>query len=155
MSDVEKYAQELLKIKDAAKAFTTAMSKACGGSFEWGIQQVVESYLSMYDRFCPYKKGDRVQLSRNIDVNSSSGWFHSRHFLIKGSKATVANRGYSNGAFTFDVIFDDESWIDNNGEKQPTPDSNKHTYGFAEKYLEPIPNEHMCGECGTILADEK
>ena len=133
MADVEKYAKEMVEVVEAADSFKKTIANACGGSFKWGIEQVVESYLSMFDRFCPFEEGDRVELIEDYDTSNSPGWASSKHFLIKGSKATVSDRGYRDGYFTFSVVFDNETWVDRNGCEQPV--SNKHTFGFRESRL--------------------
>lgn len=133
MSDVEEYAKDLIKTVNLAKEFQIEMSKSFGGSFGWCIEQVIDSYLSLFDRFSPYQIGDRVKLIKSCDVNEDSGWYNSRHYLIKGSKATVKGRGYRDGKFTFEIMFDDETWIDREGCKKSV--SQKHSFGFSETML--------------------
>jgi len=131
MADVEKYAKDLIEITEAADDFKKKVAGACGGSFKWGIGKVVESYLSMFDRFCPFKEGDRVELVK--DVNAKGGWAPSNHFLIKGSPGTITSRGYDDDKFTFYVEFDNETWVDREGEEQPV--IHKHVFGFNEDWL--------------------
>ena len=133
MAEVERYAKDLLELGRLAKEFKTSVNSACGGSFDWGMKEVGESYLSMFDRFCPHDVGDRVELTKNVPVEQSSGWYPSRHFLIQGGKGTIQSRGYRDGKFSFDVEFDDETWIDSNGDEQEV--SLKHVYGLNETYL--------------------
>jgi len=73
----------------------------------------VQSYISMFDRFCPHKEGDNVRLSKDYPVEKNSGWWCSRHLMKKGTKATIVERGYSDGKFTFGIQFKDgNTWID-------------------------------------------
>lgn len=139
MVDTTKYAGELKDIARLAKEFSNSISGACGGSFEWGMTEMADSYLSIFDRFCPYKNDDRVELLRDVEIESSSGWYPCRHFLIRGAKATINNRGYNNGKFSFEVVFDDESWIDGDGNEKPV--DSKHTFGLNETYFRKIYNE--------------
>jgi hypothetical protein len=136
MSDVEKYASEIKELYKCAEDFKNKVNRAMGGSFSWGVEQVIDSYLSMFDRFCPYKIGDRVQLKSTCKIPDSSGWYTSRHFLTKGSKAIVRDRGYSDGQFSFFLEFDDESWIDEKGNVRPV--ISKHVFGFGEHSIEPM-----------------
>lgn len=75
---------------------------------------------SIWNR-CPYKIGDRVMLTKTPVINEHQawGWLGAKHFLIKGALATVAGREFYNGNFCFGLHFDDESWIDQKGQKQP------------------------------------
>lgn len=133
MADVEKYAKELQRLSEAAKDFKATIDAACGGSFKWGVEQVVSSYLSLFDRFCPFGVGDRVELTKNVPIEEGSGWYSCRHFLIRGARGTVRSRGYSGDKFVFDVEFDNETWIDKDGIEQPI--LKKHVFSFNESYL--------------------
>lgn len=132
MSNVEEYAKSMLEINDSI----LDLSKKISGEFNWKANQVIESYLSMFDRFCPFIVGDRVKLSRDIVPENGSGWYHCRHFLIKGAKATVKERGYSKDKFNFYVEFDNETRIDDSGVEQPI--SKKHLFILTEFDLEKI-----------------
>ena len=107
MVDVEKYAQELKETFDTVKA----LSKKLAGTSDWEIDQVTESFQSMFERFCPFQVGQRVELIKSLDIDPNSGWHHSRHYLVRASPGVVAERGYYKGEFVFQVKFDLESWI--------------------------------------------
>lgn len=132
MSDTVQIAKDLKEISKIAGEFKTAINKACGGSLEWSVDQMVDSYLSMYERFCPYQIGDIVELVEDYDTSDAPGWDHCKHFLIKGAIATVRHRGYNNGRFTFDIEFVDESWLKDG---VPQPVINKHVFGFSENSI--------------------
>lgn len=136
MSDVERYADDLKMLVNEARKFQGQVNGAFGGSMPWGIEQLTDCFRSMFDRFSPFSVGDRVQLKETPKIQEGSGWYHCRHFLIKGAVGTIACRGYSDGAFTFDVTFDDESWIDRLGEKHLTNANERHTFHFSETWLE-------------------
>jgi len=136
MSDVESYAKDLVKISKATKEFSATIATACGGSLNYGIDKVVESYLSMYDRFCPFKEGDRVMLCKTPDLSNAPGWQHCSHFLKRGAGAAVCSRGYHNGKFTFQIIFDDESWVNSHtGTETPVEVDKRHQFRFSEDDL--------------------
>jgi len=135
MANVEKYANDLKELAACATEFKGKVGSACGGSFEWGVNEVVQSYLSIFNRFCPFKIGDRVQLKSTCRITGPEhGWYGSRHFLIAGSKAVVKERGYSDGQFSFYLEFDDESWKDDKGQLHPA--TQKHVYHFGENSIE-------------------
>lgn len=131
MADVEEYAAKLTEVSKAIREASEKARDLCG----WPIEQLVESYLSMFERFCPFRVGDRVKLRATPDLTDAPGWKGSKHWLVAGAAGIVRARGYTGGAFSFDVEFDDESWKDDAGVVRPT--SCKHTYGFREHFLLP------------------
>ena len=135
MSNTIEYAKNLKEVSRMAKRFADSMQQATGNSFEWSMEQMADSYISMFERFCPYKEGDHVELLKDVPCDGS-GWVTCKHFLIRGATATIHSCGYGNGKFVFDVIFDDESWIDSDGKEQPI--ENKHTFGLNETYFRQI-----------------
>jgi len=127
MSEVELYAQDLKDLMSDISELSKRIPS------EWSLGQVMDSFLSIYDRFCPFEVGDRVELVKNIPVDESSGWYSCRHFLIQGAKATIRRRSYSDDKFTFDVEFDEETWIGQDGVERPV--DRKHTFKISESYL--------------------
>ena len=83
----------------------------------------------------PFKKGDRVVLIETPVINEEVawGWMGSKHFLIKGAKGTVSELDFYEGAFRAGVHFDNESWIDSDGNIHPREEP--HQYWFSEKWL--------------------
>jgi hypothetical protein len=140
MSDVEDYAKQIIEVGKVAVEFKAKLDKVSSGSFAWGIEELAESYISIFNRYSPYAYGDRVQLSKTLDISEGSGWYSSRHFLIQGSKATVSSRGYRDNQFSFDVIFDDETYIStlDATKGQEFPVNSKHTYLMFERDLLPL-----------------
>lgn len=141
MADIEEYVKEtfndIADIINYAKEFKFNVSKKCNNEFEWKTDQIIKTYESLFDRFCPFKIDDRVELVKDIDITKAPEWKGCAHFLKKGEKATVKNRGYytDKNEFCFDVMFDNESYIDNNGDKNPIPDKDKHTFFLLESHL--------------------
>ena len=133
MVDTLQYAENLKEISTLSKEFADGINRATNNSFGWGLEQMADSYVSIFDRFCPFQIDDRVEMLRDVEVKEGSGWYHCRHFLIRGGKATINSRGYSDGKFSFDVVLDDETWIDNDGNKKPV--QTKHTFGLNETYF--------------------
>lgn len=130
MSNVEKYAGELL---DFTKEIADFGKKIQSMELKFKVSEVIISYVSMFDRFCPFKEGDKVELVKNIPMDKESGWYSNRHFMIWGAKATVLERGYHDGMFTFGVMFDNETRIDLNGNEQPV--EHKHIFHISESYF--------------------
>lgn len=131
MAEVEKYANGLIELVDLADQFKEKARELGGG--KWGIRQVIDSYLSLFDRFCPFKIGDKVELVRDAKIQPGDGWYHSRHFLVKGAIGTIMARGYYQNGFAFQVSFDNETWIDSAGEQHSVEDH--HWFLFSESAL--------------------
>lgn len=93
---------------------------------------------TLWDR-SPFNEGDRVTLKETPDINpeTSWGWMGSKHFLVKGSVATIKQIKFHDGHFIFGLAFDDETWIDTKGVKQSVGD--KAIYSFSEKWVEKAP----------------
>lgn len=133
MSEIEKYLDGML---EANEHFEKGMAVFRGGPATFVIKEIVNCQRSMFERFCPFSIGDRVQLSKTPNLDKSPAWASSKHFLIKGAAATIKDRGYSGDLFTFSLEFDDESWIDNDGKEHfiVRPRS-KHLYSFPENMI--------------------
>jgi len=65
------------------------------------LDELVKTHQEMFERFCPYKVGERVKLSKTLDIRPDSGWYGSRHFLIEGATATVIQTNFRDGLFCF------------------------------------------------------
>ena len=132
MSNIESYLDALLEhdkhMREAQKLFSS-------GPLSHSVEQMVDCYRSMFDRFCPFKVDDRVQLKNTPNIDASSGRSHCRHFLIKGASGYVSSRDYRNGKFVFYVVFDDESWIDLDGKERPVEPEQRHSFNFTESSL--------------------
>lgn len=133
MADVEKYLQELVDVHKNLSALQKKVEDLSG----YRIERIQESQASMFDRFCPFKVGDRVELAETINMEEGSGWSRSRHYLVKGSPAVVSHRGYYKERFTFEVTFDLESWIPSGFSmpRFPHPVSGRHLYCLNETHL--------------------
>jgi hypothetical protein len=142
MADTEKYAEDMQSLIDQVKALDKALTNS---EYGFKLTELIESYGSLFDRFCPFRVGDRVQLSKTPEINekTSWGWIGSKHFLVDGAKARVTSRGYRNGLFCFGLVFDDESWINSSdGSLNPVDRPNEYTFNedFVEAEDEDIPD---------------
>jgi hypothetical protein len=138
MAEVERYMKEIVGLSSKTQEISKEFNRICGGSFEWATKEIANSYLSMFDRFCPFKVGDRVRLVKDYEVTDKShGWYHCRHFLQKGALSTIITREYENTCFTFQIEFDRETWISSE-DKIERPVTCKHTFYFREDYLEKV-----------------
>lgn len=125
-------------IERACKMLDEASSILGGGPLSFYLRELNAAYKLLIDRYAPFKPGHRVRLKSTplITPEKSHGWMGCRHFLVKGAKATVEEVGCGEGGFTFHIIFDDETWIDQEGKKRkPT---SRHHFAFGEDSLESL-----------------
>ena len=106
------------------------------------LTYTLEKYAAAYDllltRYAKFHTGDRVQIGVTpaIDENLAPGWLPSKHFLVAGAYGTVRDADVRDGTFYYQVAFDAESWRDRNGIEHAVPPAERHTYCFAEGYLQ-------------------
>ena len=140
-----------MSVEEYLKDLTTAMTEvkkvvaALGGDSNYKIERVLESYTALFDRSCPHKVGDRVEMSETPVINEHKrwGWSSAKHYLIEGSPGVVVGRDFYKGSFRFDVEMDLESYIPtwNNEEGNWKKSSSRHTYCLNESQLRPSVKE--------------
>ena len=129
--------------------FTKAMEKITEaqhllerGPASFYVSEITGAYDYLMNRFAPFKEGDRVMLKEQ-PMPMPSGWSGSAHFLKRGALATVQSCDCTPKGFVIAVVFDEESWIKENWDKNGTkskevvlmePDR-KHQYSFGETAL--------------------
>ena len=122
---------------NTVKAKVSELDNLLSNEFGYKLNEVLQNYASLFNRFCPYKVGDRVQLKEDLDIPENSGWYSSKHFLVKGAIATVKTCGdYRNDLFCFGLEFDDESYIDTHGEVKHV--IAKHLFYLSENLIERV-----------------
>ena len=126
---------EYVAYLNAVRTKASELDNLLSNEFGFKLNEVLQSYASLFNRFCPYKVDDRVQLKEDLDIPQGSGWYGGKHFLIKGGIATVKTCGnYRNDLFCFGLEFDDDSYIDTHGEVKPI--IAKHLYYLSENLIE-------------------
>lgn len=137
MADIEKYITEL----GSMSAEYQELNKRISRFGKWETDQLVGTFKALFKRFCPFKVGDRVSLSRSFTTDDKShGWHHCQHYLTKGSTCVVKSRGFDHKAelFTFYVEFDNESRIGTGELMHSTPSKERHVFSFNEQWLKVI-----------------
>lgn len=129
MSNTLEYADYLKDVKAKISELDSLLNKELG----FKLNEVLETYASLFNRFCPHRVGDRVQLKEDLNIPESSGWHGCRHFLIEGAIATVKACEYRNNLFYFGLEFDEESYVDRHGEIKPV--DSKHLFYVSEQAI--------------------
>lgn len=112
--------------------------------FEYTLERY-EEYKEGLFRLSPFQIGSTVQLVNYPGVNKdkSPGWWPSRHFLVNGSVARVADMDYYKGEFRYDLVFNSETWIDDDNKVHQK--DRKSRYNFSGRFVGPI-NEVILDE---------
>jgi hypothetical protein len=135
MADTEKYAKDMQSLIEQVRALDKALTDS---EYGFKLTELIDAHGSLFDRFCPFKVGDRVRLTKTPEISKKIawGWLRGKHFLVAGAKATVTSRGYRGDAFCFGLVFDDESWIDGDGRLNPM--DRPSVYTFSEYSVEGV-----------------
>jgi len=116
--------------------FEQAARTLSGGPASYYFQKIEEYVAALFDKYAPFKTGDRVMLIGTPDTNNN--WRTCAHFLVPGSAGLVHGVDYSKGRFVAEVEFDNESWIDTDGNPQPVTQDRKHVFCIGEELLKKI-----------------
>lgn len=141
--------KEALKCaQDGNILFQKAASLLSGGPTSYYFAKVEEYVNALFGRFAPFQVGHRVMLTAAPNTNNS--WKFCAHFLIPGACGDVSAVDYSDGRFVADIVFDNESWIDDAGIEHLA--ENKHTFRIGESILTNIsPGVHpACRHNATL-----
>lgn len=132
-------------VRKAADKLKEAMDLFGRGPLDYYLQELVAAHDLLMTRFAPFKVGDRVILTKTPNYKSAPGWLNCAHFLVPGAAGVVVDAECGQSGFRFDVLFDDESWIDNIGHQRakgtavPIEHERRHRFGFGESWLEREP----------------
>ena len=137
MSDVINYLDKMQRLTSWLKDFSDEFDSFGRGNFGFHIEHIAKTHKLLFERFSPYKIGDRVMLTKSFEKNDrNTGWHHCAHFLKKGAVGTVRARAYGEKGFTFDIEFDDESYIERTtGNVVKIKANRRHVFGFSEDKL--------------------
>jgi hypothetical protein len=135
MADTKKYCEDMRQIFEKINELGDFIKH---GEIEFKLTEIISCHASLFDRFCPYKEGDLVQLTKAPEIfeNKAYGWWGAKHFLISGAKAVVVSRGYKENMFTFGLTFENETWI-NTSDGSLNPVDQPCIYTFSEDFLQP------------------
>ncbi|RUR74888.1 hypothetical protein PCC6912_50660 [Chlorogloeopsis fritschii PCC 6912] len=111
------------------------LEKSLPNNLGYILNSVLGSYENLFNRFCPFKVGERVVLTKTPEIDKESGWYRGKHFLVEGAIATIKNRDYYQNKFVFYLEFENESWIDSNGEIHLYDPERRHHFAFSEDFV--------------------
>lgn len=116
-----------------------------GGPKKYYFEKMQVYVEALFNKYAPFKEGDRFEISSEINIGPDSGWRHSAHFLKIGEQGVVMEVDYRDDAFCADVIFDNESWISLTGQDKdkihPVEFKDRHTFCMWESKIRKIDDE--------------
>ena len=109
------------------------ISTACGGAqnLKYYLEKALQHEKDLF-KYAKFKVDDRVKLRKTMKFDNDHGWKHCEHFMKRGVRATIAAIDYDT-EFTYDIIFDKETWMDHEGNVEDV--GSRHTFHFSETSL--------------------
>jgi hypothetical protein len=140
------------RLKDAVRQIEGGVNQLRSIGIGYTLDVLFAAHRLVVERFSPFKVGDRVALSKTpkIDKETAWGWLASKHFLVKGAQGIVRTVDlHSNGDLVFGVEFDDETWIDRDGNRRTV--DRKHAFSFREGSLSLAASSGVSESAGQML----
>ena len=134
MSDFAKMEMHLADLVSMTRQMGLSFGMPESHGLGWYLKEI-ETLPQIIRALLPAKVGDKVIITRQIKL--SGAWISREHYLCRGSTAVVKSLGIDEGKVYANLVFDNESWIDDNGLVQPA--IQKHYYGIGFEYFEKIP----------------
>ena len=137
MSDVLSSVRQAFDLgMEGIRAFAKASNVLSNGPTEFYFERIQE-YVEGLFSLAPCKEGDRVTLIS--DQKCTGGWRGYEHFLCVGAVGEVVSIDYHSKQFWADVVFDNESWIDDKGVKRPVV--SRHAFRIRQADLSKVTAE--------------
>jgi hypothetical protein len=122
-------------VKQAAEHLGKALTLLQRGPIDYYLTELVGAAEYCKEHYSPFKVNDNVILCKAPALEEGHGWYHCRHFLVKGAKGVVKEVDLGSKGFSFSIEFTDESYMDRDGKIHPTAENRRHTFGFGEDSL--------------------
>jgi hypothetical protein len=124
------------KLKEALGLIESG-TKMIAHSSDWYTGQMQMMVEMLFERFAPWKPGDRVRLVREINFVNSYGWKGAEHWLKPGVVGTVHSVDAHNKRFTALVEWDNQTYLDyRTGEALPV--DRPGCYNMGENDIEKV-----------------
>jgi hypothetical protein len=124
-------------VVEGARLIRQGISILDGGPLEYYLERLAGCYRFLLT-LAPLQPGARISLTETPEIRHDSGWFGSKHFLVKGAQGTVRAVHATYDGFTYDVEFDDDSWIESHSKiEHKRPPEDRGVFHFSSKWLGP------------------
>lgn len=132
------YPKTIESVMQASKLIVQAGKLLTDGGGDYNLEKLGEYARALFDRFAPFKVGDRVLLTSTprITIEKNRGWMGAKHWLVAGIVGTVTDVDYRNGAFYALVLWDDQTWKNSDtGEVHPLTREDWANFTHSERSL--------------------
>jgi hypothetical protein len=128
------------RIDKAVGLLKEGMSLLDSGPLDYYLRRLTACYRALLT-LAPYQKGARVCLTKTPMISDKErwGWLCGKHFLMTGAVATVVNVEHDGVRFSYDLVFDADSWVDHHKVIHPRPESQRGTFCFEAEWFERLP----------------
>lgn len=123
--------------KESFRLIEQGIRQLQGGPVDYYCNKLCGAYEYLLS-IAPHPAGSRVELAKTPEINAkdSYGWMGSKHFLVEGSVAIVREVDADARGFSYQLEFEDESWIDpTTNAVNAIPPERRHVYGFRADYV--------------------
>lgn len=147
--------QGIEDVRRAAALMREAHGLLGRGPLDYYLIELAAAYDLLMTAYAPFKVGERVALTHTPEISEKVawGWLGAKHFLKIGAQGTVKTSGCGTGGFTFGIEFDDDTWMDRNGDKHPA--DTKGVYNFSARSLRSVPPEWDTRTAAKIEVQDK
>jgi hypothetical protein len=123
---------DLLAVRDKL----VAAGRALGANTHADLGYCIEQAATLFS-MAKWLVGAHVELclTPRIDEKHAWGWLGAKHFLIEGARASVVEVRFADGAFSYELLFDDESWFTFDGQCRRTPPHDRVRFTMPEAWL--------------------
>lgn len=147
-----------MKISEGAKKIAEVLNKfeelnkAANQDFTYWVKQIYDANVYLTNKYCQYEKGEKVLLAKTPEIKQGHGWYHHRHFLVKGTEAVINDIGCGVNGFYYYLSFPSESWVPDYGEdRSPQLTPNKHLFCLNEEYVKKIESPRQNYTLGEFI----
>lgn len=131
------YPKAIQSVMEASKLIEQAGTLLTSGGGSYNLERLGDYARALFDRFAPFRVGDRVTLTRtpNITAEKNWGWMHAKHWMVAGIVGTVVEVDYLQGGFCALVCWDGQTWKNAAGEINPVSAERLNNYNHWEDSL--------------------
>ena len=126
------------KLKEGMEYINKGISVLSSGPMSYYLEKNEAIVNEFFKRCAPFRAGDAVEITIDIDFEKSFGWKSCSHFLRKGDKAVVESIDFYNDLFWAEIKPINQTWInasDGTHHKLNPP----HIFTFSENMCRKVP----------------
>lgn len=126
------------RVKEGFSLLQEGMKILQHGPLDYYVRRLTGAYEFLLT-LAPHKVGDHVRLMRTPEISDKKawGWICGKHFLIEGAEAVVKGVEADSEGFSYDLTFEDDSWIDSDKVEHPREPEDRGVFRFRQDWIGP------------------